>query len=32
MKEELNMVIKNQTWWQLVPRSENMNVRGEKWV
>ena len=31
MKEELDQIIKNDTW-ELVPRPENKNVIGTKWV
>ena len=31
MREELNQIIKNDTW-ELVPRVENKNVIGTKWV
>ena len=31
MKEELDEIIKNDTW-KLVPRPENKNVIGTKWV
>ena len=31
MKEELDQIVKNETWEQ-VPRPENKNVIGTKWV